>query len=108
MAGIIRDLGSFPNSQIKPRSPVTSAGMNEITLAAAGVEIQILSADPNRVKAIIKNSGASAVKIDYTAGPSDGFTINPGGALTVEGGGDDVFATPIGGAGALEIDDRLG
>ena len=100
---IIRLLGSFPNSQIKPRSPVREAEMLEIALA--GGEEQILSAD---VKAIIKVSGANPVKIDYTSGPSDGFTVNPGGALTVEGGGDDVFATPIGGASSLEIDDRRG
>ena len=103
---IIRLLGSFPNSQIKPRSPVREAEMLEIALA--GGEEQILSADDTRVKAIIKVSGANPVKIDYTSGPSDGFTVNPGGALTVEGGGDDVFATPIGGASSLEIDDRRG
>lgn len=104
---IVQKLGSFPNSQIKPRSPVRDANMIEFALVAA-TETQILSQNSQRVKAIIKNSGGVPVEIDYTSGPSDAFTLQPGAALTIEGGGDDVFATAIGGAGALEIDDRVG
>jgi len=107
MAGIVVKLGSFPNSQIKPRSAVRDATMIDVALVD-GVEKQILSQNSQRVKAIIKNSGAVPVNIDYTAGASGSFTIPVGGALTVEGGGDDVFATAVGGAGALQIDDRLG
>lgn len=105
--GIIVKLGSFPNSQIKPRSAVRTATMIDVALMAA-VETQILTANNSRVKAIIKNSGLVPVDIDYQSGVSDAFTINPGASLTIEGGGDDVFATAVGGAGALQIDDRLG
>lgn len=105
---IIVKLGSFPNSQIKPRSAVRDADMINISLPVPGTEVQILTQNSARVKAIIKNSGAFPINIDYTSGPGAFFQIPPGGALTVEGGGDDVFATPIGGASSVEIDDRLG
>lgn len=105
---IVVKLGSFPNSQIKPRSAVRDATVIDISLPIAGTEVQILTANSARVKAIIKNSGSFPINIDYQSGPSDGFTIEPGSALTVEGGGDDVFATPLGGASSVQIDDRLG
>lgn len=105
---IVKKLGSFPNSQNRPRSPVRESAMIEVSLPVAGTEYSVLAANANRVRAIIKVVGPNPVKFDYTSGPSDGFTINPGGALTVENGNDEVFGTPQGGASAVEIDDRLG
>lgn len=100
-------LGSFPNSQIRPRSAVKKSTMIDIALVA-DTETQILSENKQRVKAIIKNNGTVPVDIDYTSGPSDSFRLLPTTALVVEGTDDDVFATAIGGAGSLEIDERLG
>ena len=105
--GIVFKLGSFPNSQIKPRSPVRQSEMKNVALLA-DTETQILTAENSRVKAIIKNSGEVPVELDYIAGLGNVFTLPPGGSLTIDGGGDDVFAEAIGGAGALEIDDRFG
>jgi len=73
-----------------------------------GIEQEILSEDTNRIKAIIKNNGNFPVNIDYLSGASPTFTIPPGGSLTVEGGGNDVFATSVGGASELQIDNRIG
>lgn len=107
---IVRLLGSFPNSQIKPRSPVRESEMINLNLPLAGGEQQILAADIDRIKAIIKNKESSAgdAFVDYTNGPSDGFTLKPGAALTIDGGGDNVFVTPVGGNVDLEIDNRVG
>lgn len=105
---IVFKLGSFPNSQNRPRSPVRESEMIEVSLPVGGTEVLILSENAARIRAIIKVSGANPVKFDYVAGPSDGFTVNPGGSLTIENGNDDVFGTPIGGPSAVEIDDRVG
>lgn len=108
MPGIGDKLGSFPNSQIKPRSPVRESEMINTTITVGDGETMILAEDTNRIKAIIKNTGPGDAFVDYESGPSDGFTLSPGSAITVEGGGDDVFATAIGGDISLEIDNRVG
>jgi hypothetical protein len=109
MPGIIQKLGSFPNSQIKPRSAVRDADVVRVPVTSAG-EVQILSANPVRVKAIVKNEGPFPLQYDYNPGQaaSEGFLVPVGGAINIEGGGDDVYAIGIGGDTVVSIDDRLG
>ena len=107
MPGIIVKLGSFPNSQIRPRSAVRESVIINFALVMA-VETPILVQNSQRIKAIIKNQGPNSVNIEYASGITPVFTLASGAALTVEGGGDNVFATAIGGPSELQIDDRLG
>lgn len=109
MPGIGDKLGSFPNSQIKPRSPVRESETIDVPLAA-DTKIVVLPEDENRILAIIKNKANSAaeVEISYASGAVDAFTLLPGSATQVDGGGDDVYAEAIGGTATLEIDNRVG
>lgn len=108
---IVRLLGSFPNSQIKPRSPVRESATIVLAVAASPGNTQVLLQDANRIKALIKNSGSFPIEYAYSVadlGLDQDFTLNPGASITVDGGGNDVFMQAIGGVGEVEIDDRVG
>lgn len=108
---IVQKLGSFPNSQIKPRSPVRESDTIVLAVAASPGFTQVLAADPARVSALIKNSGSFPIEYAYNSADlsiNQDFTLAPGDAITVDGGGDDVFMQAIGGVGEVEIDNRLG
>lgn len=107
---IIRKLGSFPNSQIKPTSAVREADSIIVAVLASPAESQVLTANENRIKAILINNGPFPFRYDYQPGNvlAEGALIPVGGAIEIEGGFSDVWATGIGGATSIAIDDRLG
>lgn len=107
---IVRKLGSFPNSQIKPTSAVREADSTIVQVLASPGETQVLVANENRIKAILINNGPLPFRYDYQPGNvlNEGALIPVGGAIEIEGGFDSVWATGIGGATSIAIDDRLG
>jgi len=102
-------VGSFPNSQVKPRSPVTLADTDVITLTTTIV--QILTANSARVKTIIKNEGPDEMEYAYNMadfGTNTAFVIEADGAITVEGSAINVWAKAVNTTCDISIDDRLG
>lgn len=103
---IVNILGSFPNSQIKPRPSSQEAAVNVVNLAD-GVETPILTPNPNRTQAFIKVRSGT-VLVDYEAGPQDGVILETDSSLDISVTADTVYATAQGGAAVVEIDDREG
>lgn len=107
---IVRLLGSFPNSQIKPTSAVRDTEVTEIAVAASPAETQILVANEDRITATFINSGTFPLKYDTAAGQADteGILITPGRTFTVEGPDVEVWATGVGGATVVGLQDERG
>lgn len=107
---IIRLLGSFPNSQIKPTSAVRDTDITTLAVAASPGETKVLVANEDRITATFKNAGAFNIKYDTQAGQAlaEGMTIEPGRTFSVEGADVEVWATSVGGAGSLELQDERG
>lgn len=107
---IVRLLGSFPNSQIKPTSAVRETDVTEIAVPQDPAEIQILTANEDRISATFINSGDFPLKYDTVAGQasSEGIQIAPGRTFTVEGPDVEVWATGIGGATTVGLQDERG
>lgn len=107
---IVRVLGSFPNSQIKPTSAVRDTEVTEIAVAASPAETKVLNANDDRIRATFLNAGSFPIRYDTNSGEavSEGIQIAPGRTFTVEGADVEVWATSIGGAGILQLQDELG
>jgi len=107
---IVRLLGSFPNSQIKPTSAVRETDVTQIPIAAAPAETKILNADEDRITATFINSGVTNLRYDTAPGnvATDGILIVPGQTFTVEGADVEVWALSVGGPGSVGLQDEKG
>lgn len=110
---IVRLLGSFPNSQIKPRSPVRENDTDSITVPASPSFTTILTMGTDLVKAIVINEGPNP--IEYVYNSSSNFatapiTLNVGDSMVFEDGdgGSTVIARGIGGSSEIVVDERTG
>ena len=107
---IVRLLGSFPNSQIKPTSAVRLSDADRFPIAASPTEVKVLNANDERISATLLNTGTVTWLYDYAPGnvAAEGLPITPGQSVTVEGADAEVWIVSSGGATEVAIDDRLG
>lgn len=107
---IVRVLGSFPNSQIKPTSAVRDTNVTELAVAASPSETKVLVADEDRIRATFINAGTVPIKYDTNSAEavSEGIEIAVGRTFSVEGADVEVWATGIGGTGLLQLQDEKG
>lgn len=107
---IVRLLGSFPNSQIKPTSAVRETDVDVVPVGASPVETKILDANEDRISITFKNEGTFPLKYDTEPGnvASEGILIQPQRTFTVEGPDVEVWASGIGGATEVSFQDERG
>lgn len=107
---IVRVLGSFPNSQIKPTSAVRDTEVTEIPIAASPAETKALNANDERIRATFINAGTTNLRYDTNPGEAatEGILIQPGRTFSVEGADVEVWITSVGGPGLVQLQDELG
>lgn len=107
---IVRLLGSFPNSQIKPTSAVRLSDAYRVAIPANPTVVQVITANTERITATLFNSGTVTWFYDYQSANvlTEGLPITPGQSVTVEGGEVEVYVASSGLATQVTIDDRLG
>lgn len=79
------DLASFPNSRIKPRAATTESYIYNGTLVPSEVTL-VRPILPERTYATLKNNTGAALYYDRHGNPdTDGFLLEPGQAIDLEG-----------------------
>ena len=105
-------LGSFPNSQIRPRAATENENFPNVELTADTVET-ILAQDNNRTVLTILNEPTSAAAVRIRSAdegdPSadDGFLLQPGASLNLETQ-EEVKGFAIGAAAKLSLKNGVG
>jgi hypothetical protein len=96
------DLASFPNSRIKPR-PATSQSLIYNGSLAAGAVVMVRPIVPERTYATLKNNTGAALYYDRVGAPNaDGFLLEPGQAIDLEGPQAIYLYAPAGGAWTID------
>lgn len=84
---IVSLLGSFPNSQVRPR-PVTQNETIENPTIPAGTDGVIVPANPNRTSLTMLNEGPGNLRWmgsdEGTPNANDGFLLLSGAAIQIE------------------------
>ena len=107
---IIAFLGSFPNSQVRPRKATATQMTNTVAVPLAPATAIVVAANPDRTALTIKNSGSTVIRYGYSVAeinPGTGFILPPGASIDIEEPGD-VYATADVGAGSLSYDEGVG
>lgn len=107
---IIAFLGSFPNSQVRPRKVTASQAARNLAVAASPATTLIVPANPNRTALTIKNNGANAIRYGYSLAELNGgggFILGVDSGIDIEEPGD-VFASADGGVSSVSVDEGVG